>query len=417
MSLALPRLGGLARGTLAVFGWNLARLGAQLAWVVLMARTLGVDGYGGFSGVAGLALAVSGLAGAGLGLRMYQDVARAPDLFPERWAQATRALRWSSLLLWLAFIALGPLAFPEVPAGVLALIALAELVGTPMVAHVAFAYSAHGRLGAAAAAPVLMSLARVAAVLVLPWVADARDMQAYVLLHAVATLAAAFALWGWCRRRLGPVRAGSAMDPGALREGLRLSSIWASGLALGSLDKAMALRAGGADVAGQYTAANRFASLLALPVDALVAAALPRLFRVGAGQPAHPRLLGLLVAAALAYGALAGAALWLGAGLLPRLLGPDFAPAVPALAILALYVPAYCLRSLGANVLLGFGWTRWRLAAELSALALMVALMSLWAGAGATGAAWAAVVTEWSLAIGLWGRVVAGVARREALGA
>lgn len=417
MSLALPRLGGLARGTLAVFGWNLARLGAQLVWVVLMARTLGVDGYGGFSGVAGLALAVSGLAGAGLGLRMYQDVARSPGLFAQRWAQASCALRWTALLLWLAFIALAPLAFPGVPVGVLALIAMAELVGTPMVAHVAFAYSAHGRLGAAAAAPVLMSLARVAAVLVLPCVADARDMQAYALLHAMATLGAACALWAWCRRRLQPGRAEGAMDAGALGEGLRLSSIWASGLALGSLDKAMALRAGGADVAGQYTAANRFASLLALPVDALVAAALPRLFRAGAGEPGHPRLLLALIAAALSYGVLAGTALWLGAGLLPRLLGADFAPAVPALAILALYVPAYCLRSLGANVLLGFGRTRWRLVAELTALGLMVALMSLWAREGATGAAWAAVVTEWSLVLGLWGRVIAGVVRREERGA
>ncbi len=417
MSFALPRLGGLARGTLAVFGWNLARLATQLVWVVLMAWTLGVDGYGGFSGVAGLALAVSGLAGAGLGLRMYQDVARSPDLFPQRWAQASRALRWSALLLWLAFLALAPMAFAGLSLDVLALIALAELVGTPMVAQVAFAYSAHGRMASAAAAPVLMSLARVGAVMVLPRVADATDMQAYALLHAMATLGAAVVLWSWCRRQLAPGAADGAMDAGALREGLRLSSIWASGLALGSLDKAMALRAGGADVAGQYTAANRFASLLALPVDALVAAALPRLFRAGAGQSGHPRLLGLLVVATLAYGALAGAALWLGAGLLPRLLGADFAPAVPALAVLALYVPAYCMRSLGATVLLGYGWTHWRLAAELSALMLLVALMAVWAKDGAVGAAWAAVVTEWSLVLGLWGRVIAGAARREGFGA
>lgn len=413
MSLALPRLGGLARGTLAVFGWNLARLGTQLAWVVLMARTLGVDGYGVFSGVAGLALALSGLAGVGLGLRMYQDVAREPALFGRRWAQAARVLAWSSLVLWLGFVAVCGLAFDAVPVSTLAIIALAELVGTPMVVHVAFAYAAHGRVAEAAAAPVAMSLARVAAVLVLPWVSDGDDMQAYVLLHAVATIGTAAAQWTWCRHRLAPGRAEAALDRGALREGARLSSIWASGQALSSLDKAMALREGGAEVAGQYTAANRFAALMVLPVDALVTAAMPRLFRAGAGHAEHPRLVLWLLAATLGYGVLAGGVLWAGAGLLPRLLGAEFAPAVPALGVLALYVPAYCLRSLGANILLGFGRVRWRLVSELGALALMAALMVAWAPNGAVGAAWALVVAEWCLVASLWARLVAGHVKQQ----
>lgn len=403
--MRLPSLGGLARGTLAVLGWNIARLAAQLAWVVLMARSLGVDAYGTFSGIAGLALALSGFAGAGLGLRMYQDVAREPVMFGERWAQAARALAWSSLLLWLGFVVIGAVAFEEVPASLLAIIALAELVGTPMVVHVAFAYAAHGRVAQAAAAPVAMSLARVAAVLALPWVAEGADLHAYVMLHAVATIGTASAQWAWCKHRLAPKCDGTTLDANALREGVRLSSIWASGLALSSLDKAMALREGGAAVAGHYTAANRFASLMALPVDALVTAAMPRLFRAGAGQMVHPRLIAWLLAATLGYGLLAAGLLWVGAGWLPRLLGPDFAPAVPALGVLALYVPAYCLRSLGANILLGFGRVRWRLVSELGALVLMVALMVAWTPHGAVGAAWAVVIAEWCLVAALWVRL------------
>lgn len=405
--MRFPRFGGLARGTLEVFGWNLARLGAQLVWVVLMARALGVDGYGMFSGVAGLALALSGLVGAGLGLRMYQDVAREPALFSTRWAQATRVLAWSSLLLWLGFVAVGGLAFDAVPLSTLAMIALAELVGTPMVVHLAFAYAAHGRVAEAAAVPVAMSLARVAAVLVLPWVADGGDMQIYALLHVVATIGTASAQWAWCRHRLAPGRGEALLDAGALREGARLSSIWASGLALSSLDKAMALREGGTAVAGQYTAANRFAALMALPVDSLVTAAMPRLFRAGAGQAGHPRFIAWLLAAALGYGLLAGGVLWYGAQWLPCVLGAEFAPAVPALGVLALYVPAYCLRSLGANILLGFGHVRWRLISELASLALMIGLMVVWAPEGVVGAAWALVVAEWCLVASLWARLAA----------
>jgi len=410
-----PRIGGLARSTLAVMAWNIARLATQLAWVILMARTLGVEGYGTFSGVAGLALAISGLAGAGLGLRLYQDVARTPELLGIRWAQAVRALAWSGALLCLGFMLLGSMVYPGLSVEVLACIAAAELVGTPMVVHVAFAYAAHGRMAQAAAAPVVLSCGRVLAVLALPLVASDGGMRAYALLHVLATLLGAGLVWRRCRRQLSPPAAEAMLDRGALGEGVRLSAIWASGLALGAVDKAVALREGGGELAGQYTAANRFASLLTLPVDALVTAVMPRLFRAGAGQPSHPWLLGGLLAAALLYGLVAGGMLWSGAGLLPGVVGADFGPAVPALRVLALYVPAYCLRILGANILLGYGWIRWRLASELLVLATMVVLMAWWIPRrGAEGAAWALVIAEGLLALLLWVRVFVGWPRAKA---
>ncbi|KFN43282.1 hypothetical protein N790_02630 [Arenimonas malthae CC-JY-1] len=395
--------------------WNIARLAAQLAWVILMARTLGVEGYGTFSGVAGLALAISGLAGAGLGLRLYQDVARTPGLLGIRWAQAVRALAWSGALLWLGFILFGSMVYPGLSVGVLACVGAAELIGTPMVVHVAFAYAAHGRMAQAAAAPVALSCGRVLAVLVLPLFASEGDMQTYALLHVITTMVGAGLIWRRCRRQLSPPATAATLDRGALGEGARLSAIWASGLALGAVDKAVALREGGAGLAGQYTAANRFASLLTLPVDALVTAVMPRLFRAGAGHSTHPGLVGWLLAAALLYGLVAGGLLWSGAGLLPGIVGAEFGPAVPALQVLALYVPAYCLRILGANILLGYGWIRWRLASELLVLATTVLLMAwLIPRRGAEGAAWALVMAEGLLALLLWVRVLVGWPRAKA---
>jgi O-antigen/teichoic acid export membrane protein len=403
------RLGGLARGTLAVLAWNLARLATQLIWVVLMARTLGVGGYGTFSGVAGFALAISGLAGVGLGLRLYRDVARSPVLLGVRWAQATRALTWSSALLWIGFMALGPVMFPDLPIGVLACIATAELIGTPIVLHVAFAYAAQGHVAHAAAIPVALSCARVLAVLALPAIASETDLATYVLLHAATTLICAGLLWRRCHRQLAPPVAPATLDGGALGEGAKLSAIWASGMALSSLDKFMALREGGADIAGQYTAASRLSSLVAAPIDALASAAMPRLFRAGGGHATSPHLLVMLFAAGLSYGALAGSLVWIGAGLLPWALGTEFSEAVPVLQVLAFVVPAYCLRIVGANVLLGFGWIRWRLAAETIALILIVALMAWWVPIWrAEGAALAVLVAESGLALALWVRIFNG---------
>ena len=150
-----------------------------------------------------------------------------------------------------------------------------------------------------------------------------------------------------------------------------------------------------------------------MPVDSLVAAVLPRLFRASSdGQAKHPALLARLVAATVGYGLAAGTAVWWGAGLLPLVLGMDFAPAVPALQVMALYVPAYCLRSLGATVLLGAGRLRWRLACEATAIVALATLLTLVVPSrGAEGAAWALVASETGLALLLWWGIAGGRSR------
>ncbi len=163
------RLGNLARNTLAVLFWNVARLGLQLLWVLLLTRVLGAEGYGTFSGIAGLAIAFSGLAGCGLGLRMYQDVAREPHLLGLRWAQAVRTLFFSSVVLSVIFLLTGLVWLPDVSWVLLVGVAVAELISMPVVTFVAFAYASQEKMRASAAAPVIMSAARVFAIALMLW--------------------------------------------------------------------------------------------------------------------------------------------------------------------------------------------------------------------------------------------------------
>lgn len=401
-------LGGLARSTLSVLAWNIARLGTQMAWMLLLARLLGVDGYGVFSGAAGLAMVLSGFVGAGLGLRLYQDVARASDVLGMRWAQALQALRWSGGIVSALFVAAGLLWLPDVSWRVIFCIAISELICMPVVTFVAFAYAGLGRMGQAAAAPVAMSVARLGAVVIASLFASRPvDIAHYAYLHAGMAAVAAIWLLARCRNQLAPPSSAASIDWADLKEGVRLSSIWASGLALGSVDKPVALRFYGAEATGNYSAAQRFVSLMAAPVDALITAVMPRLFRAGAGQASHPRLMQLLALCAFAYGSVAGIFLWLGADWLPLIIGAEFAGAVPVLQIMAFYIPAYCLRTLGANRLLGNGFTQWRFASEMSALVILVGLMSLGArDASATNAALALVATEILLALMTWYKIL-----------
>jgi len=395
------RFGWLARNTLGVMAWNVARIGSQFVWVVLLARTLGASGYGVFSGVVGLALVVGGFAGLGQGLRLYQDVARDQKLLFVRWNQATQVFAWSVLPIMAVFLWLAHGLF-AIEWRVLIAIALAEVGVTSVVSQVATAYAACGRMLPAAAAPVFLSLGKVLAALILT-VVSVPTLVIYVLLHMVMSVSSATLLLIKCKRDLG-LRFGSVpLRLNDIREGLGFAAIQSSSLAMTSLDKSFVLRAGGAAIAGNYSAAQRFASLVTIPVDALVFTALPRLFRIEQSRQAHPRMMPMLVASVLCYGGVAGASVWCGAPIVAWLLGSDFASAGEAVRVLALYVPIYCLRSLGVHVLLGIGATRWRVLTDTLGIVIMgVAMNVLVPYLGLTGAAFGLVMTESALALMVW---------------
>ena len=403
MGLERFRLGGLARGSLSVLGWNVARLGVQLVWMLLLARNLGAQGYGSFSGLSGLAIALSGLVGAGLGLRMYRDVVHDPSCFGLRWAQAQRLLGLSACALIVVFVAGGSRLYPQVAWGLLLAVGLSELLLVPLIQHVAFAYAAHGRLWQAAAVPVGLSVSRVVAAALLPWSPFGSTLVVYGWLHVAASALGVMIIWRTARQQLRPAPAAAAVGRADLRAGCGFLSVSVSGLALGSLDKALVLRLGGAEIAGNYTAAYRLASLAAVPVEALATAVLPRLFLARANRAAASRLLGLLLVLTASYSVCAAAALWWLAPLLPRVLGADFAAAVAATRVLAFYVPAACLYLIGVQVLLGFERLRWRLISDLLGMLTLVGLLA-WSlpTAGVVGATQAVLVTQWLLAALVW---------------
>lgn len=393
--------------------WSAARLGTQLAWVLLLARALGASSYGLFSGLAALALAMSGFVGLGLGLRMYQDAARDPEMLSVRWRQASLLMAITGVVLAALYLLVARAMYSTADGQLLLAIALSELVWAPWVTQVAYAYAARGWMGYASAAPVILSLARVMAVLVLYLAPGGVSIDAYAWLHGLFTAAASLLLILDVRRRLaiGPAR--RAVYWSDIRSGLGFSAMQASTLALSTLDKSFALLWGGDALAGRYVAANRFVSVAALPVDALVMAALPRLFRAVDKPKTAVRALSLLALGAGGYGVVMGAVVWLGSGLVPWLLGPSFAESAGAVRLLALYVPLYCLRILGTNALLGLGWKTWRFYSEVLAVAVM-AVGIAWRVpvAGLEGAVEVVLGAEAFLGALVWGRLIYGMTRR-----
>lgn len=407
------RPGALARNSTVVMLWSGARLSAQLLWVLLLARELGASSYGAFSGVIALALAMSGFAGLGQGLRMYQDAARAPQLLADRWRQASHVLIWSGAGLAVIFMVLAREMFVGADWSLLTAVAISELLFAPVVSQVAFAYASRNWMGRAAAVPVMLSVMRILAVVMMALLPGGANIGTYAWLHLLATAVTAAMLCVTCVRELNIAIVDRGLDRSDVWAGLGFSAIQASGLALSSMDKAFALRWGGEALAGNYVAAYRFISVAVLPVDSLMMAALPHLFRAGAGRTKAGRILLALAVATGGYGILMGVVVWWAAGLLPWLLGPSFGPALAAARMLAIYVPLYCLRTLGTNALLGFGWKRWRFGCELLALGTMGGIAAWRIPAeGLAGAVEALLTAEVALLLLIWGGVFSRVLYR-----
>jgi O-antigen/teichoic acid export membrane protein len=105
--------------------------------------------------------------------------------------------------------------------------------------------------------------------------------------------------------------------------------------------------------------------------------------------------------------------MFLGAPIIPRIVGPSFTHSVSALQWLCL-LPVFRSLHLGAgDTLTGAGYQRYRTAAQLGAAALNFGL-NLWLIPAYSwhGAAWASLLTDGSLAAGNW-IILGWLMRRE----
>lgn len=394
------RLRPVARNASVVMAWNVARLSSQLLWVLLLARDLGPAGYGAFSGLAGLGIALGGFVGLGMGLRMYEQVARDHAVLQQHWPKVRGALAWSGPALLVAYVACAASLDADVALLPVIAVGASEVLLAPVVSQLAFACAAVDRLGPSAAIPVVLSVARVGAVALHLWLFPASGLDGYALLHVATTMAAVVGAWVITHRALALPSRSARATAAELRSGLGFASLWASGLALTSVDKTAVMQAGGSQVAGEYTAGYRLASIAALPVEVLSMVIMPRVFRSGAGRPLARSTVLALVLGVTAYGGVAAWMVWLAVPFAPRLLGSGFAGLLPVALPLAIWVPAYALRLLAGNLLLGFGRKHVRIGVECAGLAALVAMMAIWLpGAGLEGAMRALVAAESAMAL------------------
>ncbi|HHA2860538.1 TPA: lipopolysaccharide biosynthesis protein [Stenotrophomonas maltophilia] len=404
MSARLPRVGNLARTSILVMFWQGVRMSCLAAWIILGARVLGATNYGLFSGTIGTASALAGLVGLGGGMLMYQYSIADHTQFPRYWKQSLLLCAVSAVPLSLTFslLAAGLMPWPA-----LSLVALSEIIAFPIVTNAAFAFSANDRLGWAAALPALNAAMRLAAICIFGLLPVDHDLTVYLMLHLASSACSAVLALILVRRILRPGPANMQIGRSDLVHGTGHAAAWSSAVAVTTLDKSFVLHAGGSEIAGLYAACYRIAAVIAMPLDAMVMSAMPRLFRAQRVSPQYRHLIVAMILAATGYGMLGSLVLWCAAGLLPSLLGMEFSAAIPGLQWMGLFIIGYSLRQIACHILIGRGMKMYRFVIETLGLVIMALIAATWIPAhGLLGAVWMIILAETLMAAAAWLTVI-----------
>lgn len=334
------RPGAYLRASSGLFGWLMLRAAAQAAMVVLLARVLGVDGYGLFVTALAVSSFFSPIAGLGLGGLLLRDGACAPAELPRQLGMAL-ALWWPTMFVSsLAATALLAWSLPSrVPLAALAAFALAEVGTASFVELAARVEQARHRVGAFGAILTGLILARLIGVLFYAATGQA-SAAGYLWVYAITSTLYALAL----ARRLviehapiWPAKRTWAMA----RESVPFMIGALSFRLQAEFNKPLLAQASYGQ-AGNFNVAQRVVDLASLPLQALQEALWPRLY-AGRHSARQLWLVGVILCAAALLG---GGVLVLLAPWVARLLGEGFEVTAHLVMLLALLPALQLMRNL-----------------------------------------------------------------------
>ncbi len=391
----------------------------QVGVFIIVTRALSVTDYGAYNAVLAIASALGGFCGFGTQALIVRDVSRNPEHFPIAWGLALTAIAFSIPILFAIYMALASLVLPDgVSWSVIVLLGIAELCFAPISLAAITAYQGHERIGQSSRLVLVPVIPRLVGALLLIPVIDVLPAELHLTVWAMLYMIAALlaCLYGcWLVRK----DLGAATRPGFsdLWRGLWTGLPFAfGGVALrlyADIDKTMLAYFTTLPIVGAYSAGYRLMDMAILPVNALLAAAMPRFFRAGQKELRHVLADGYrILPLPLVYVLLAGIGLYLGAGLLPYILGHHYVTSISVLRWLA-WLPVISLPRMFLQNVLNAGNRQQRVVVILCIGALLnIGLNSivipLWGWRGAVASTYC---TEVFMALMM--SVIAGIAIRR----
>ncbi len=399
----------LARNVFWMLSGDGVRLLLQAVYFVLIGRALGVREFGAFVGAVSLVALVAPFSTWGTGFILLKEVARDRTAFSRCWGTALSATAVFGTVLLCLVLLISHVAFgTSVPLGTLLLVAASDAIVVRLLDLATQAFMAVENLRKGAEIYVVLSAGRTLAAVYLSFAVHSPTAQSWALLYLLSAVAAAIYGIVAVSRSLGLPRMGLRLSRSEFEEGFYFAVSQSSQTIYNDLDKTMLVRLGGLEATGIYGAAYRIVDASFAPVGALTQATLARFFRHGEkGITGSTRLARMILPYAAGYGLVAAASLFLASPVLPLVLGKDFTAATWALRWLS---PLVFLRSIHyflANSLSGAGHQGRRALVQLGVVGINV-LLNLWLIPAYSwrGAAWASLVSDGALVLGLFAAIL-----------
>jgi len=402
--LKLSLKNGLLRNSMWMFIGQGFRLIIQALYFIEIARSLGAANYGAFIGVVAFVGIAYPFGALGSGHLLVKNVARDRNLFPSYWGRALATIGATSSALLFALLILSHFALPPaIPLRLVLLVAGADLFGLNVVTACGQSFQAFERLNWTAAINVLISATRLIGAVILIGIHrhPSAVQWGYVYLCSTTVVSATALVLVWTK--LGPPKFAGLLRRAESREGIYFSISQSAQTIYNDIDKTMLARLGTLDATGIYGAAYRLIDVSFLPVSALLYSAYPIFFRAGAtgisGSFAYAKPLLLRT---LGYSSFVCALILLCAGIVPHVIGPEYARTAEALRWLAPLPVLKGVHYFLADSLTGAGHQGLRTAIQASVAAFNV-LINLWIIPAYSwrGAAWSSIASDALLVCGV----------------
>ena len=392
----------LARNTLWMSMGQGLRLLVQAAFFTVIARALGASNYGSFVGVAALVGILYPFGAMGSGHQLVRAVACDKSAFHPAWGDALATTSVFGTVLVAVVLLLSRFALPAaIPQHLVLAVALADILGQSLITVASQAFQAFEQLQWTATINVLISSNRLIGALLLVLVHHHPSALewGYVYLGCTAVSAAVASILVFVR--LGAPRFAWRRSAGALWNGFHFSVSMSAQTIYNDIDKTMLARFGTLSATGIYGAAYRLIDVSFAPVLALLYSAYPNFFRKGsAGVSSSFSYAKPLLFRATGYGLLTGCGILLFAGIVPFVLGSEYAETTAALRWLAPLPLLKAAHYFLSDTLTGAGYQGLRSGIQAGVAGFNVAI-NLWLIPHYSwlGAAWASIASDSLLAL------------------
>lgn len=394
----------LARNTAWMIGGQGFRLVIQAVYFIEIVRSLGVRNYGAFVAVVAMVGIVYPFASLGSGSLLIKNVSREKDLFSAYWGRAFVFTAIGGTVLLLALSLVARLLLPsEIPRLLVALVAGADIFGLNIITISAQAFQAFERLGWTAAINAMMTGGRLAgAIMLIALHPHPSALQwGYLYFGSTAVVAAAASILVCAK--LGLPKFSWPHTQAETAEGFYFAASQTAQTIYNDIDKTMLARLSTLEATGVYGAAYRIIDVCFVPVSAVLWSSYPSFFREGKRgisfslAYARPLLLRSLV-----YAAVICSCLFLGAGIVPSILGEQYRPTAEALRWLSVLPLLKVLHYFLSDTLTGAGHQAVRTSIQ-AGVAVFNVFLNFWIIPAYSwrGAAWSSIASDMALVIGV----------------